>query len=193
MGNKLKDQDLFGQKFRMKLDAGKDDLRSIIGSLCSLILISVLCMFAVLKFEVLINKKDVDIMSTINDNFFTPDDQVTSANGINISAALTKYDDETEDILDPTYGEIVFMRYFWGTQEDGEYKSGREKLSSQHKCTSDELGLGDTDKAKFYPMDKKNRGFIEKYQKKFHCIDPEDLYVYGDWNSDKSSFINVQL
>ena len=130
MGNKLKDQDLFGQKFRMKLDAGKDDLRSIIGSLCSLILISVLCMFAVLKFEVLINKKDVDIMSTINDNYFTPNDKITSANGLNIAVAFTKYDSDTEDILDPTYGEIVFMRYFWGTQEDGEYKSGREKLSS---------------------------------------------------------------
>ena len=69
-------------------------------------------------------------MSTINDNFFTPDDVVTYENGFNIAAALTKYDSETEDILDPTYGEIVFKRYFWGTQEDGEYKSGREKISS---------------------------------------------------------------
>ena len=67
-------------------------------------------------------------MSTINDNFFTPDDVVTYENGFNIAAALTKYDSETEDILDPTYGEIVFKRYFWGTQKDGSYKSGRERI-----------------------------------------------------------------
>ena len=97
----------------MKLDAGNDNLRSILGSFCSFILICVLCMFAYLKFDVFINKKDVDIMSTINDNYFTPNDKITSANGLNIAVAFTKYDSDTEDILDPTYGEIVFMHYFW--------------------------------------------------------------------------------
>ena len=48
----------------MKLGSGNDDLKSIAGSLCSIILTVVVLMFAYLKADVLINKKDVDIMST---------------------------------------------------------------------------------------------------------------------------------
>ena len=72
--DKLKDQDQFGEGFRMKLDASSDDVRTYTGSLCSLLLAFIVLMYTYLKFDVLINKKDVDILSTINDNFYTPDD-----------------------------------------------------------------------------------------------------------------------
>ena len=71
-------------------------------------------MYTYLKADVLYNKKDVDILSTINDNFFTPDYELNYQNGFNIAAAFTGFDSETEDILDPTYGEIVFLHYYWG-------------------------------------------------------------------------------
>ena len=88
-------------------------------------------MFAYLKIDVLINKKDVDVMSTINDNYYTPDDVITYKNtGFNIAAAFTAYDSETEDILDPTYGELVFMHYAWGEQADGTYANGRKRIES---------------------------------------------------------------
>lgn len=58
----------------MRLDSGNESLRSIVGSLCSFLLIALVLIFAYLKADVLINKKDVDILSTINDNFYTPDD-----------------------------------------------------------------------------------------------------------------------
>ena len=131
MENKLRDQDMFGQQFRMKLDAGSDDLRSIVGSLCSFILIILVCMFTYLKIDVLVNKKDVDIMSTINDNFYTPEDVLSYKSiGFNIAAGFTAFDSETEDILDPTYGEIVFNHYYWGEQEDGTYKAGRKRIET---------------------------------------------------------------
>ena len=117
--SKLKDQDQFGETFHMKLDGASDDLRSILGALCSLVLFLIVLGFAYLKADVLINKKDVDILSTVNDNFFTPDDVLNYSNGFNIAASFTAFDSETEDILDPTYGEIVFMHYYWGTQEGG--------------------------------------------------------------------------
>ena len=38
--------------------------------------ISLVVSFTMLKAEVLLNRKDVDVLSTINDRFFTPDDVI---------------------------------------------------------------------------------------------------------------------
>lgn len=56
--------------------------------------------------DVLINKKDVDVLSTLNDLHFTPDDIFNYSNGLNIAVAFTAYDSNPEPILDPTYGTI---------------------------------------------------------------------------------------
>ena len=88
-------------------------------------------MYSYLKYTVLRDKKDVDILSAINDSFY--DETYTlnyKENGFNIAAAFTEYDSETEDILPIEYGEIVFMHYFWGPQEDGSYATGRRKIKS---------------------------------------------------------------
>ena len=171
----------------MKLDPGNgESLRSICGSLLSFILIAVVLLFSYLKADVLWNKKDVDVLSTVNDNYFTPDtpgyiiDYKT--NGFNIAAAFTAYDSETEEILDPTYGELVFKHYYWGVQEDGNYKAGRKKIASMHKCTPKELGLGDDIKeSKFMPTNESNRALVNTYQKKMQCIGEEDLEIFGDF------------
>jgi len=106
--NKIKNQDAFGEQFRMKLDAGKGDLRSIVGALCSIVVFLLVLGYSFLKFDVFYAKKDVDILSTLNDNYFSADYVISNKNGFNIAAAFTGFDSETEDILDPTYGELVF-------------------------------------------------------------------------------------
>ena len=98
----------------MRLDTGNESLKSIVGSFMSLILIGILLLFTYLKADVLINKKDVDVLSTINDNFYTPDDIINSENGFRVAAAFTAFDSNKEVILDPTYGELVFKHYYWG-------------------------------------------------------------------------------
>ena len=94
-------------------------------------------------------------MSTINDNFYTPDDEMNyKENGFNIAAAFTGFDSETEDILDPMYGELAFMHYYWGIQADGNYTSGKKMIKS-HKCTPEEIGLNEDDAgktSKFMPI-----------------------------------------
>lgn len=54
----------------MRLDEGSEDLRSVVGSLCSMILFLVVLMFSYLKYTVLRDKKDVDILSAINESFY---------------------------------------------------------------------------------------------------------------------------
>lgn len=59
-------------------------------------------------------KKDVSIMQNVYENHFTPDDVVTYDNSFYVAAAFTAYDSETEIILEPEYGELVFKHFSWG-------------------------------------------------------------------------------
>ena len=146
----------------MRLDEGSDTLNSYMGSLWSLILFLLVVMYSYLKADVLINKKDVDVLSTINDRFFTPDDAINLVDdGFNIAAAFSAFNSDPEPTLDPSYGELLFLHYFWGVQENGEYAAGRRILESTHNCTKDELGLGqDSSDSKFFPTYEQNQDII---------------------------------
>ena len=194
MVNSLMSRDYFGEQFRMKLDAGNQSLPSIFGSVMSIFITIVIILFTCLKADVLIQKKDVDILSTIYDRYFTNEDVFNYENGFNVAAAFTKFNSDTEFILDPKYGELVFQHYFWGLQQDGKYRSGRERVKSMHNCTREELGLdGDKSKAKFKPSYVDNTDLVNTYQKKFTCIDEEDAFIFGDYNSVSANLINIQL
>ena len=90
-------------------------MNTVCGALVTIFVISLLVSFTILKAEVLLNRKDVDVLSTTNDRFFTPDDVINyEDNGFNIATAFTSYDTSEEDILDPSFGELVFKHYYWG-------------------------------------------------------------------------------
>ena len=57
-----------------------------------------------------------------------------------------------------------------------------------------ELGIEyDPEETKFYPVIEKNREVLKHLSKKFQCVDEEDLYLQGDYDSDVASLFNVQL
>ena len=112
------------------------------GSLCSVLLLALVALYSYQKADILMNKKDVDILSTTNEDFYSSDDTWSSENGFNIAAAFTAYDSETEWILDPTYGSLVINHFSWGIDENGDPFTKRERLEN-HNCTTEELGLSD--------------------------------------------------
>ena len=61
-----------------------------------------------------------------------------------------------------------------------------------HNCTREELGLdGDKSKAKFKPAYVDHADLIDTYQKKFTCIEEEDAFIIGDYNSVSANLINI--
>ena len=104
----------------MKIDEGEDQINSFFGGIFSLVLAAVVIMYCLQKAHILYAKKDVDILSTINDGAFTPDDIFDNSNGFAFAASFTAYDSETENILLPEYGQIVFNAYSWGYDENSE-------------------------------------------------------------------------
>ena len=145
----------------MKLDGGEEGLKSWMGSLCSIILATVMLAYMYQKMDVLIARKDVDVLSTINDQYYEDDFIFSYENGLNVAVSFTAYDGEQKWILDPTYGSLIFNSYTWGSREDGSLFAERIKLD-QHICQRDELGLDEGD-AKFLPINSASRSIVDQY------------------------------
>jgi len=110
-----------------------------------------------------------------------------------MAAAFTAYDSETEYILTKDYGELFMNGYAWGPTEDGGFFTERKRLND-HICTLEELSYGgDPKNHRFFPVHAASEGIVKFYQKKFLCLEPEDLLVYGDYNTGKARQHNVQL
>ena len=149
--------------------------------------------YAYQKTDVWLKKKDISIQYSTQDAYFTHEDVFDFSRGLNIGLAFTAYDSETEPILDPSYGRIVFNAYTWGgLDENGVFIPATMKEIETHTCTPEELGLKG-DNSAFMPINAQNRPTVEMYQKKFLCIDKKDMRLFGDYNSDKARILNMQL
>lgn len=98
-----------------------------------------------------------------------------SQRGFNMAAAFTSYDGSEEpELLDASFGQIVFNLKKWGPLQTGGYGSEKIRILS-HTCTDEELGLldaQDLDKSKFMPViNESARQVLSSYRKKFQCVD----------------------
>ena len=105
---------MFAESFRMRFDKGKSALTSWVGSFCSIFLTVIVLAYTYQKINVLIDKKDVDVLQTTKFQALTDDDTFSFTNGFNIAVAYTGFDSETEPFDDPTIGSVVFNHYKWG-------------------------------------------------------------------------------
>ena len=64
--------------------------------------------------DVLIARKDVDVLSTTNDKHWTDDDKFSAKNGLRVAIAFTTYNNEEKWELDATYASLSFNSYGWG-------------------------------------------------------------------------------
>ena len=124
----------------MKLDGEKEQVKTFMGSICSIFILVVVSLYAYQKFDVYLNKLSVDIMTSVQRAHFSSDYVFDHEQVLNFAIGFTAFDSETEDILDPSYGKITFMKYEWGERESGDYFSEYTEIPS-HTCTKEELGI----------------------------------------------------
>ena len=105
---KVMSYDQFGEVYQMKLDGGRATLPSCCGLLSTLLTVVIISLYAFQKYDVLVNRKDVNVLSTVNRLFFNDTELFSYENGFNIAVAITAYDSEEEWILDRKYGELYF-------------------------------------------------------------------------------------
>ena len=104
----MRDQDIFGERFMMKIDGRFSKMSSWLGASCTLMILIVIVLYAYLKAWILLQRKDVNIVQIMHDSHHSAEMQFNFDNGLNFAAAFTGYDNEMERILDPSYGELVF-------------------------------------------------------------------------------------
>ena len=133
--------------------------------------------------------------TTLRDNIDQLE-EFTYEDGLNFAIAFTASDDEPEPILDKSIGELVVQSYSWGYEDETSQKtySRKERLST-HICTEEELGIKDGN-ATFFKITEKFEPSLRRYKKKFLCVDKEDLdklYIHGNFNSDVTRLLQIQL
>ena len=130
----------------MTIDGETQVSQSYLGACLTLLALVVTVLYSVQKIEILLNKKDVDVLSATKDIFYTDDDKFTYENGFNIAVAFTSYNDETEWELPAEYGRLVINSYSWGIGEGGAPFTARTELET-HACSKEEMGsaTGDDD------------------------------------------------
>ena len=105
--------------------------------------------------------------------------------GFFVAAALTAYDSETEIIEVPElYGELVIEHYGWG---NGGTSSTNVDNIANHQCSDEELGIERGPNTLVYPVFKNDMEFVKLWRKKFKCIDPKDMVIWGNYNSVKAN------
>ena len=110
-------------------------------------------------------------------------------NGMNFAIAFTAYDNERESILDPSYGRLIFNHYSWGPDQNGTYKSIRKEIPS-HTCSTEELGL-EGQNSSFMPINEKTYDELNLFHKKYICIENEDMYIHGNYNTNYARLLNM--
>ena len=163
--------DSFGETAKMKLSQGQATLPSMMGTLLSFIYFGLVLGYTILKFDILTNRKDVDITLMVKDTYFPDSYNFTSKHGFNIAVALSSFDNSTKLELPPEIGYIKFQMSRWNVLENGEIDYELIDVDS-HPCSEEELGLTGDD-SKFYPIHETSIGWVEMYRQKFLCIDPD--------------------
>lgn len=107
----------------MHLGPGFRSIQSWGGALCSFFLFFVISAYTLQKLDVLVNGRDIDLVMSTATNALEVTDKFDASMGLYFAAALTAYDNNQEEIDDPTVGEIVFNHHKWSRNPDGSVNS----------------------------------------------------------------------
>ena len=154
--------DSFGETFKMKLSQGQASLPSIMGTVLSFIYFGLVLGYTVLKFDILTNRKDVDITMSVKDTYYNDSYPFGGDQGFNIAVALSSFDSSTEFQLPPEYGYFKFQLSYWIVMENGEIDTKYTDVDS-HPCSEEELGLTGNN-SKFYPIHETSIDWVEIYR-----------------------------
>ena len=79
-----------------------------LGSVFSLLLIIVLLGYSYQKIHIFYEKTKIDILETTLEGYYPEEYVFKWDNGFNIAVAVTAYDNERENILDPSIADLGF-------------------------------------------------------------------------------------
>ena len=142
----------------MKLHEGKSKEATWMGAFCSLMVLLVTISYTFQKIEVLVSKRDVDILSAIEDSFLSSEEVFGAEQGLQIAVSFVNFGD---NFVDPSIGTLNLGYSKWGYREDsGEYYEELGYFPTR-LCTKRELGLLGEAGARFNPIQDRYKSALE--------------------------------
>ena len=62
-----------------------------------------------------------------------------------------------------------------------------------HACSEEELGLAPGRDKAYYKIFEESREVVSLWQKKFKCVKPEELEIWGDFDSEEAQEIQISF
>ena len=102
----------------MKLDKGVMTLSTWSGLFFTVLLMLIVGGFTYQKVEGLITQRYIDVLSVLQENYFDFNYVYDTSKGFDLAIGFTAFDSNKEVILDPSIGELQFVAYEWGQDEN---------------------------------------------------------------------------
>ena len=141
MKKKLRKLDWFEDEFVFRLPDGKKSKKSWEGFVITMLAISVVIIYAGMQFIRLMQFGEPSIMVHERVSYFDDDFEFSADKGFMIAYALTAYDDNTESIEDPRYGQLKGYFRTWGLDDKRETTFTPLPFDF---CSKEQLGLSQT-------------------------------------------------
>lgn len=137
------------------------------------------------KGTILAEKSGISVTSAYVEDFFDDTDKFSAEkDSFFIAAALSGYNGLTEMEEDEDYGVMTIEHYGWG------YGDTIESIGTPletHPCTDEELGLvEDQSVSPIFPVKPSLVKEVTTWKKKFKCVEPEELVIWGNFNAAKA-------
>ena len=148
------------------------------GTVSSFLLFVILVVYAYYKLSIMINKKAVDILSAVKQDFFEPEYTFGSKQGFNIAVAVfDPFDPSSYRQLDRSYGQVRFLKFSWGPNDKGEFETRMTQIQT-HECSEEDFGIpGNNADSKFWPITQSQKIIHQAAKNLFVCVDPEEMVV----------------
>ena len=76
------------------------------GTICSFLLYFILLAYAYQKLDILMGRKDVDILSATKEKYFDGSETFGAEQGLNFAVAVPETFGHNHNVIDPAYGSI---------------------------------------------------------------------------------------
>ena len=125
---------------------------------------------------------DSKLIINYQENYYDSSFVMSVEDGLQFAFGISAYDNNSEPIDDPAYGEVKARITTWGFNDTIGINVG-EPLAVK-PCSKEQLGLSGNS-SDFWPISPSSQRDIAFYSKKFQCID-ESYGIQGAYDSDKA-------
>lgn len=124
--------DLYGRPFMFMLPNHEQRYKSIVGSLCTILVLFIVFVYAVYKVQLLSDKDESRVQRTLEENYFDYKKSVSNKEGaFNVAFSLASYEAPNEFLTDyESYGRLRLIYHLGSLASSSSSQSGNEAHSN---------------------------------------------------------------